>query len=306
MKGQISLKSCRSLLQQGVELGLKTGHTRLVSAGLLVGLFFWPLWLYDIIRGTLHGAASLMILSAFALGLYQLWLQRQPLSRLRPASEDRWLGHLIIIVGIGAAPFCAFSEWSQKLIWILILVGIAISSWGLSFFARYPGATFLIGVGLFPQPTTVGKAVWEAFTPPEMLERFMAWCGSLGLWLIGQSASTQWNLIVLPSTTVRVDWGCSGYDLACIAGVASLLMALFFKQSFWRTVVIIGIGIVVALIANVPRIVLMSMAAAYWGKESFEFWHGFWGGQIFLILLFTVHYYAVMAVVKQKGKSKSV
>lgn len=300
MNLQIPADSFRTLWKQS----MKTYHSRLVTVGICVGLLFWPFWIYDVVLGTLNGAASLLLVSAFGLGLYQLWLQRSALFRLRASNEDRWLGHLIIIIGISAAPFCAFSEWSQKLIWVFILVGVAISSWGVSFFGKYPASTFLIAVGLFPQPTAVGKAIWEVFTPPEMLERFMAWIGSVGLNMIGQVAEADRTLIILPGGTVRVDWGCSGYDLACIAAVASLLMALFFKQSFVKSCLIIAVGIVLALIANVPRIMLMSMASAYWGPESFEFWHGFWGGQIFLSILFTVHYYAVMALVKHRPVEK--
>ena len=302
MKMQAPIDQFQYLFRQG----LRTYHSRLVSLGILVGLLFWPLWLYDIILGTFHGAASLLIASAFALGLYQLWSQRTALAQLRASADDRWLGHVVIITGLGAAPFCAFAEWSQKLIWLMILFGIAVSTWGFSFFGKYSAAVFLVAIGLFPQPTAVGKAVWEIFTPPEMLERFMAWVGAGGLNLIGQSAEASNTLIALPGGTVRVDWGCSGYDLACIAAVASLLMALFFKQSLIKTLLIIGIGIVLALVANVPRIMLMSMASAYWGKESFEFWHGFWGGQIFLSLLFTVHYYAVMALVNHRSSKQTI
>lgn len=276
----------------------RTDHNRLVTIGLLVGVVFWPFWLYDIIKGTLHGGASLLLTAAFGLGLYQLWMQRQSLRRLSASSEDRWLGHLILIGGIGATPFAAFTEWSQKLIWLMILVGIAVSTWGCSFFSKYLASVFLIAVGLFPQPTAVGQAVWEVFTPPEMLERLMAWSGGIGLRLIGQAAEVERAIITLPGGSVEVDWGCSGYDLASIAAVTSLLMALFFKQSFWKSSYILAVGIGLALGANVPRIVLMAMAAAYWGHESFEFWHGFWGGQIFLSLLFSVHYYAVMAIIR--------
>lgn len=301
MKTQASMEIGLALLQQG----LKSNHTRLVSAGLLVGFVFLPFWLHDIIVGTLHGAASLLLVSAFVLGLYQLWSQRDRLALLTVSSEDRWLGHMIIVVGIGVAPFCAFTEWSQKLIWVIILGGIAISSWGLSFFGKYLASVFLIVVGLFPQPTAVGKALWEVFTPPEILERFMAWCGGIGLNLIGQTATVDWTQISLPAGAVRVDWGCSGYDLACIAAVTSLLMGLFFKQAFGKTILLILVGIALALIANIPRIMLMTMAEAYWGKESFEFWHGFWGGQIFLSVLFTVHYYAVMALIKGQSPKSS-
>ncbi|NJL49273.1 MAG: hypothetical protein HC929_19745 [Leptolyngbyaceae cyanobacterium SM2_5_2] len=162
MRPQKWLAPCRPWFQHN----LKTYHGRLVLAGLGVGLIYLPFWLYDIILGTINGAASLLLVSASGLGLYQLWTQRHSLAQLTASSEDRWLGHLIIWVGLGAAPFGFGAEWSQKLIWLMILAGIAISTWGLGVFSRYPAAIFLTAVGLFPQPTTVGKAVWDAFTPP--------------------------------------------------------------------------------------------------------------------------------------------
>lgn len=304
MKQRLPLSAFQELWQQG----LKTYHSRLVVVGVLIGVVFLPFWLYDVIAGTLHGAASLLLVSAFALGLYQLWSQRHLLKQMKASHDDRWLGHMIILAGIGAAPFCAFAEWSQKLIWLMILFGIAVSSWGFAFFGRYSAAVFMIVLGMFPQPTTVGKAVWEMFTPPEILERSMTWSGVLGLKAIGQTAVAEWTLISFPriDSSVRVDWGCSGYDMACIIGVASLLMAIYFKQSFWKTVGITLISMAMALVANVPRIMLMAMANAYWGQASFEFWHGFWGGQIFLGLLFTVHYYVVMAIVKQGPKARGI
>jgi exosortase len=284
-----------------LHISLATPHTRIVTCGLLVGILFSPFWLYDIVVGTLHGAASLILVAAAALGGYQLWTKRHQLAKLQASEEDRLLGHIIILCGVGLAPFCFFSEWSQKLIWMLILAGIALSTWGLPFFKRYSMPAFLIGIGFFPQPTAVGKAVWDAFTPPEMLERFMAWSGGLGLQAIGHSATIQETIISLPGGSVRVDWGCSGFDMASIIAVASLILGLFLKQSLPKVTLMVVVGIVLALISNIPRIMLMAMAEAYWGKQSFEFWHGFWGGQIFSSILFTIYYYVVMAIVKGRS-----
>lgn len=292
--------------RQGVQQGLATYHGRLVLAGLLVGGIYLPLWVYGIALGTVRGSASLLVASAFGLGLYQLWTKRQQLAQLQASKEDRWLGHLMIFAGLGAAPFCLFTEWAQRLVWLLILVGIAISTWGVSFFSRHVAAVILIVVGLFPSPAIVSRMLWDTFTPPEMLERFMAWGGGVGLRLIGQDAEVNQSYITLPTSTVLVDWGCSGYDLACIGAAASLLMALYLNQSFVKTVVLVLVGIALALIANVPRIMLMAMADAYWGPESFKFWHGFWGGQIFLTILFTAHYYVVMGLINRSpSKQKS-
>lgn len=298
---QQKAKKTRFSFDRLLHTSLATPHTRIVTCGLLVGMIFSPLWLYDVVVGTLNGAASLILVAAAVLGGYQLWTQRSQLAKRNASEEDQLLGHIIIVSGVGLAPFCFFSEWSQKLVWILILAGIALSSWGISFFKRYPMPAFLISIGFFPQPTAVGKAVWDAFTPPEMLERFMAWSGGLGLQAIGHSATIRETIISLPGGSVRVDWGCSGFDMASIIAVASLVLGLFLKQSLPKVSLMVVIGIILALLSNVPRIMLMAMAEAYWGRESFEFWHGFWGGQIFSSILFTVYYYVVMAIVKGRS-----
>ena len=282
----------------------KTTHNKFVACGLLVVFCFLPFWLADIVVGTLHGAASILMAAAIGIGLYQLWSNRQSLVKLTASEEDEWLGHLLIGSGVILAPFCFSNEWSQRLVWIVILVGIACSTWGIQFFKHYPIPTFLIVMGLFPQPTTVGKIIWETFTPPQMLERFMAWSGTLGLQAIGQSATVDKTIISLPGGAVDVTWGCSGFDMATIIAVASLVLGLFLKQSLPKVVLMTTLGVILALLANIPRIMLMAMAEAYWGPASFEFWHGFWGGQIFSTILFTIYYYVVMAVIKHQRKQK--
>lgn len=288
-----------NLLQQS----WKTPHNRLVTCGLLVGMCYLPFWLQDLVMGTLHGAASLLMVAAIGLGLQRLWMQRSALSQMIATEEDRLLGHLMIGSGVIAAPFCFFSEWSQRLVWMLILAGIACSTWGIEFFRKYPLPTFLIVMGLFPQPTVVGKMVWETFTPPQMLQRSMAWIGGVGLRAIGQAATVHNTIITLPGGSVDVNWGCSGFDMATIMATASLVLGLFLKQSFPKVVGLVVIGVMLALVANIPRIVLLAMSEAYWGRSTFEFWHGPWGGQIFSTIMFTIYYYIVMAVIKRKPSS---
>lgn len=285
---------------------LKTPHRRIVTCGLLVGLCFLPFWLADIIIGTLHGAASLVMVGAIGLGLYKLWRDRLSLAQLEAGLEDQWLGHCIIISGLVLSPFCAFSEWSQKLVWIFILIGIVISSWGIKFFQTYPLPTALLGFGLFPQPTVVAKAVWEAFMPPQILERIMAWGGVAGLNLLSQPAKLDGTIITLPGGSVDVAWGCNGFDMATVIAASSLILGILLKQVAPKVLLMVAIGVVLALLFNIPRIMLMAISEAYWGKAAFEFWHGFWGGQIFSTILFTIYYYVVMALVKHRPTKSTV
>ncbi len=284
-----------------IQLSGKSHHHRMVAAGLLVGVCYLPFWLIDTVSSTIHGGASLLMLALIALGLYRLWQNRQQLAALEAADDDRFLGHTLIACGILISPWCWSSEWSQKLSWLMILLGIACSNWGVGFFRRYPLSVALICLGLFPQPTLVGQQLWQAFTPPQMLENFMAWSGGLGLQAIGQAAVSNGNTLTLSGGSVQVIWGCSGFDMATIMAVASLVLGLFLKRSASNILSLMMIGITLALIANIPRIMLMAYANAHWGKASFHFWHGPWGGQIFSTILFTIYYYIVMAMVKKRS-----
>lgn len=296
-----------NLLQAGFKASLKTTHSRILTAGLLVGVCYAPGWIADIVIGTIHGAASLVMVGAIGLGLYKLWNDRARLSQLQPEPDDRWLGHSMILLGVGLSPFCAFSEWSQKLLWMFILVGMALSSFGMGFFKTHLLPVGLIGLGLFPQPTIVVRALWEAFMPPQALERVMALAGTWGLRAVGQAATlTNGTIISLPGGTVDVAWGCNGFDMATIIAASSLILGIMLKQSAPKIALMISVGVVLALIFNVPRIMLMAASEAYWGKAAFEFWHGFWGGQIFSTLLFTVYYYVVMALVKRRSVKSTV
>jgi exosortase len=282
--------------------GFKTSHNTLVTLGLLVGSLYLPLWIWDVLSGTLNGAASLLMVALIALGIHRMWKRRSHLATLTSESDDRLIGHLLLICGIAIAPFCFSTEWMQKLCGMLILAGAASSIWGTQFFRFYGLSTALIVAGLFPQPTLVGQTLWQAFTPPKALELWMAWSGGLGLRAIGQAVTVSGDLISLPGGTVRVDWGCSGFDMATIMAVASLALGLFYRQPWRKILLMIAVGVVLALLMNIPRIMLMAYAFAVWGKSAFHFWHGTWGGQIFASILFTLYYYAVMALMKKRSR----
>ena len=191
-------------------------------------------------------------------------------------------------------PFCRFEMWSQALIWLLVLAGIACSTWGIDFFRKYPLPIILIVLSVYPKPGVMARILWQTFTPPQLLENFMAWSGSHGLRAIGQNANVVDNIVSLPTGAVQVDWGCNGFNMSFTMAAAGLILGLFLKQGWLKTLGIMAIGVVMALIFNVPRIMLLAIAAVYWGEASFKFWHGPIGGQIFAGVLFTGYYYVVM------------
>jgi exosortase/archaeosortase family protein len=236
----------------------------------------------------------------------RFWQCRHELINSVTSEEDRLIGHLLILSGAVMFSFFHSSVSFQALLVMLILVGIACSSWGLSFFRKFPLASALLLISVYPclnfLANTVRRTLW-----PNSLESFMAWISGLALRAIGQSAVASGSLLSLSTQiqadkTVEVGSGCSGFDMAfTIAGVG-LLMGLFLKQKWFKIGWIVVSGILLALMLNIPRIMLLAWAVVYWGKDSFEFWHGPIGGQIFAGILFTLYYYLVMWIVERQPK----
>lgn len=283
---------------------MQTWHGRIILAGLTVGLFYLPLWLFHLIVRTIQGSAGLpLIAGCIGLGFWQLWAKQQELKELEASEADQVLGHLLIVGSVILFPFSRFALWPQAILWLFILAGIVISHWGLNFWWRYPLPTLLLAITVYPKPGIFARILWEGLTPQRYLDRFMAWSGAHGLQLIGLPAISDGTLVVLPPDgAVQVDWGCNGFSMAFTMATTGFVMGIFMKQR-WPTVVMMTvIGAVLALIFNIPRIMLLAVASIHWGEESFNFWHGNGGGQIFSGILFTIYYYAIMAYIKRSPK----
>ena len=290
----------RSIVQLA-QLSIRTPHHQIVTFGLLMGLLYLPELLRELGKATLSGSTNLFFNFGFLyLGVDRLWRNRTSLTKVLPADEERLTGYLIIFGSAALMPFCLSSISLRALLWAGILLGIAYSSWGVAFFKTYYLSSALILLSFYPNWIYVLAEVWRLTTPPEYLEKLMAWAGGVALQAIGQPAIVKGIIIELPTGAVQVGYGCNGFEMAMDIGAASLLLGLWYKQSRLNIVAMVVVGVMLALIFNIPRIMLLTIASVYWGKDSFEFWHGPWGGQIFSTILFTVYYYAVMWIVEQQ------
>jgi len=292
-------KPVLELLQEAV----KTHHGRIVLLGLVAGLAYLPMWLGYLIPQALKGKIGwFLILSMLFLAGLEVWNKRKVLTALSASEEDRLIGHLLIFAGVGLFPFLRYALWPQALLWLLILVGIAMSTWGLSIFAKFLTPSFFIGLTVYPRIGLISRFMWELFTPPQFLEKVMAWAGTLAMKGIGFPATQQGVFITFPEGAVEVGWGCNGLDMAITIAAAGLFMGLLYRQPRRQMIWLIGAATIIALIANIPRLMLVTIAHVYWGPWWFHFWHGFWGGQIFSGILFTIYYYVVEALVKKQSK----
>lgn len=256
-------------------------------------------------RALKGGASWFLIAGMLSLALAEIWAKRQHLHKLTASDEDRLLGHILILSGVILFPFCRFALWSQALTWLIVLIGIACSSWGIGFFHRFKLPSIFISLTVYPRLGLISRTAWEFITPPNFLENTMAWMSVSVMRLVGWVAEADGRFIVFPEGMVEVGWGCNGLDMAIMMAIAGLFMGLIYKQTKTQIVNLVAIAIALALIANIPRLILVTVAHVYWGQEWFKFWHGFWGGQIFVSILFTIYYYAVMELIKRR-RTKSM
>lgn len=297
------LQFCKSILLL-IQNTCKTWHGRFILGGLTIGLFYLPVWLQDVYLSMKRGSDGIIILfSIILLGLWQIWPQRKTLAKTHAFEEDQVLGHLLIAAGILMFPIWRFAIWPQSLLWLLILAGMAISTWGARFLIKFPLISLFTALTVYPRPSLLARLLWETFTPHRFLDRMMATAAAFGLQLIGQTAVAEGSFVAIPPVgAVDVNWDCNGFAMACTIAASGLIMGLLLKQPWPKIFMIMLAGFVMGLIFNIPRIMLLTMASVYWGQESFNFWHSNWGSQIIAGLILTIYYYAVMALIKCRPK----
>ena len=288
------------LLKQSVQ----TNHNRILTCGLVVLAIYLLTWLGFMWKAIAHGESTPLLTIGFIyLGLDGLWKQRRQLATLTASEEDRLVGYLLILGGAVFLPFCLSSTSLQALISMVVLVGMALCHWGIEFFKRHWLPTLLLLISLYPDLKFLGNTLRRTLTGNQ-LEHLMAWLSGLALSAIGQPVSVDGSILSLSTAieagkAVEVASGCSGFDMAFVLAGVGLIMGLFFKRSWSKITALVGAGVALALVFNVPRIMLLAFAVVYWGKESFEFWHGAIGGQIFASILLTVYYYVAMAMLRK-------
>lgn len=267
---------------------------KFVLLGLVIGAFYFPAWFRYLFERVLLGKSGwFLILTLLFLAAYEIWTHREKLNKLSASEEDQLLGATFIVCAALLFPFFRFALWSQAFLWLIVLIGIVLILYGVRFFGAFTLSTSLIALTVYPRVGLISRTVWEILTPPGSLENIMATISATLLRLFGWAANASGEFIVFPDGAVIVGWGCNGLDMAITMGILSLFIGIIWQQPYRQIFALIPFVCLAALIANIPRLMLVSVAYVYWGTDWFKFWHGFWGGQIFVSLLFTMYYYAV-------------
>ncbi|MGG6266064.1 cyanoexosortase C [Leptolyngbya sp. AN03gr2] len=279
---------------------LRSIHNWILLLGAMFGIGVYLPTLFDRAVGVeMSGIPQLLLnLTFIGLAVYQLRHQRN--LKTETAIEDQWLGSGLILGGL--VIFYAYSPaiTPQAFSAMIILIGSVLSDQGWKFLQRHRIAIALLAASLHPNWERVARHIWGIFAHPEALAEFMAWGSSWVLKAIGQPVSLQREFLVLPGGSVEVAPGCDGFGMSLVIIISAVITGLAFQVRSRTMTQLIAIGVVMAVILNIVRIAVMVLAAVYWGKESFDFWHGAIGGQIFSGILFTLYYYAIQPILNLK------
>jgi exosortase/archaeosortase family protein len=300
----MQLQTAKNITLDLFQKSLRTSHTRFMTLAALVAACYLPAWIGFLIHST-FGGSSVPILNIGAIVLViQVFVQnREKINAFEVAEDDRFLGYGLTILGMVAfAYFRAFhsSISFQALSVMTIVIGMIWSSWGLTSIIRFPVTIFLCIASIYPDPFFITIRIFRFFTSENSLEQVMAQVTSMGLNLIGFQAVSNVMAVTLPQGSVLVGPACSGADMIFILMSVGFLTGKFMKLSYLKTSILMAFGLILAVTMNIPRLMLLAVAAVYWGKSYFDFWHGSIGGQIFAGLLFTLYYYGVEAILKYK------
>ncbi|MEP0918535.1 cyanoexosortase C [Leptolyngbya sp. DQ-M1] len=281
---------------------LRSIHNWILLLGAALGLgVYFPTWLSLAATTQVSGMPHL-ILNVLLIGLAVRQLRRDQhhASLDQPLTEDQWLGSSLVLGGLAIFYFYYPATAPQAFGCMIMLIGGTLSYLGSSFLRHQWLAIALLTISLHPNWQRIARHLWSIFAPPKALAEFMAWGGSWVLRAIGQPVDLQNEFVILPAGSVEVAPGCDGFEMAFVIMIAAVIIGLAFRVRAIVMVRLIAIGITLALLLNIVRIAVMVLAAVYWGKAAFEFWHGSIGGQVFSGVLFTIYYYAIQPILNLK------
>jgi len=253
------------------------------------------------------------LLIPFIIG-YILWSQRERLAK-EPAHPSTWLGGGAIVLALmGLFSGVAGAElYVQRLSFILLLAGIVIYFWGARLL-RYMVVPFALLFLAMPIPVIVFNKI--AFP----LQLFASRCAVWSMRAMDIPVLRQGNVIeLLPLNSLQtkkleVVEACSGIRSLMTLLTLAVVFAYFTYPSsgskvdgsdkssgrfswlksygFWRSFILVGSAIPIAIITNASRVSGTGVLAHYYGTEVADgFFHSFSGWVVYIVaflLLFAV------------------
>ena len=259
-------------------------------------------WWYD--ENYSHG-----LLIPFVIG-YIVWVQRDKLARVPVRSSMLWGGAAVVCALFGLWAGVAGAElYTQRLSLILLLAGTIIYFWGFKLLQW-----LLVPLGLLFLAIPIPAIIFNKIAFP--LQLFASRCAVWSMSLLGIPVLRQGNIIELKplnsfdTKKLEVVEACSGIRSLMTLVTLAVVFAYFthtpdqngpgsgkrfgFLKTywFWRSVIIVGSAVPIAILTNAFRVSGTGVLAHYYGTGVADgFFHTFSGWAIYIvafILLFGI------------------
>jgi cyanoexosortase A len=101
---------------------------------------------------------------------------------------------------------------------------------------------------------------------------------------LGFEVKLQGVNIIMPTGSVEVNTGCSGYSIMLqLLGIAAICLVMF-PTTTKQKIILPILAVFIGFIVNLVRVSLMAILAAYARDESFKYWHEDSGSLIFSVI----------------------
>jgi cyanoexosortase A len=128
------------------------------------------------------------------------------------------------------------------------------------------------------------------------LSTFTAKVAGYLLWYLGFPVSVRGVYIALPTGSVEVNSGCSGYTIILqLIGLSIVFLSLFPTKINQKIILPIS-AVIIGFVVNIVRVALMALLVANNRKEAFEYWHKADGSLVFSgigVLIFSLFYHVL-------------
>ena len=211
--------------------------------------------------------------------LYLIWEKRKGLAE-RP-SMPSWKG--LISLGFGLSFFwlgeLGGEYFTLNISFWLVLVGLFWIHLGWQKLKTIAFALIMI-LAMFPFPNFIYTKI------SVKLQLISSQLGVGMLHLYGMSAYREGNIIDLGFTQLQVVKACSGLRYLIPLVILGLLLAYFFRATFWKRTIVFISTVPLAILTNAMRIALTGILYKVWGAKVAEvFFHGFSAWLIFIFSL---------------------
>ena len=213
------------------------------------------------------------------ISAYLIWQKKDEI-RVLPV-EKPWPGVVLTLLGVAIYLLGEMSAITVIVMYsmILVLAGVTMSLVGWTIFKRI-WIAFLFLVFMIPIPSVIYQQLSQS------MQLISSELGVLIIRLLGISVYLEGNVIDLGSYKLQVVEACSGLRYLFPLMSLAFICAYFFKDAFWKRVLVFVSSIPIAIALNSIRIGMIGVLVEYYGSEMAEgFLHDFEGWVVFMICL---------------------